>query len=304
MHELLHEIMQPTPLVSDLAPAAIFLYSCLEHYLNNDALRWLRETVEQIEKGASERLLIARFSAIPRHLGKADLDLSATDLQAADQIRPGWVLNHWSVDQAGRALLILAWSAHHIDSYTSTVEKLFSAADVGELVALHHVLPLLPHPDRFLNQALDGIRSNMTAVFNAIALHNPYPAEYFSEDAWNQLVLKALFVGSPLHAIAGLDRRTNAKLSRMLSDYAHERWAAGRSVNPELWRVAAPYLEDDRLHDLAQLLSSNDEQQQKAGALACAASPLPEAQVLLTQLPHLQHQIQRGELSWDYFSLS
>lgn len=296
--------MQTTILVPGLDPAATFLYSCLKHHLNEHAFKWLSETVDQIGEGTAERLFVARFSAVPRYLGKADLDISDTDIQAADSIRRGWTLKYWSVDQAGRALLILCWVAHHIDSYINTVEKLFSAADVGELVALYQMLPLLPHADRFLNQALDGIRSNMTAVFNAIALHNPYPAEYFSEDAWNQLVLKALFVGSLLHAIVDLDGRANSKLSRMLSDYAHERWAAGRSVNPQLWRVAAPYLEAERINDFARLLDSADEQEQKAGALACATSPLPAAQTLLAQMPHLQQQIQRGELSWDCFSLS
>ncbi|MBD1824243.1 EboA domain-containing protein [Cyanobacteria bacterium FACHB-DQ100] len=295
--------MQPPTLVSGLAPAAMFLYACLERRLNDTAFSWLNETVHQIEEGASERLFIARFSAVPRHLGKSDLDLADKDVQAFDRVRPGLLLKHWSLDQAGRALLVLAWADSHPDSYISTVEKLFSAAEMGELVALYQVLPLLPHPDRLLTRALDGIRTNITAVFNALTLNNPYPAEYFSEDAWNQLVLKALFVGSPLHAIVGLDRRANPKLARMLSDYAHERWAAGRPVNPELWRVAAPYLERDRINDLTRLISSADSQEQKAGALACAASPLPEAQALLVQVPHLQQQIQHGELSWEHFAL-
>lgn len=281
----------------------MFLYSCLERQLNGKAFQWLSETIDQIQETA-ERLFVARFSAVPRYLGKADLALSGAETQAAAQIHPGWNLQHWSVDQAGRALLVLAWATHHPDAAVGTVAKLFSAADVGELVALYQVLPLLPQPDRFLSQGLDGIRTNMTAVFNAIALHNSYPADYFSEDSWNQLVLKALFMGSPLYPIVGLDRRANPKLSRMLSDYAHERWAAGRSINPELWRVAAPYLEGDRIGDFEKLFASEDEREQKAGALACAASPLPEAKALLSTVPHLQPQIQSGELSWGVLSLS
>jgi hypothetical protein len=289
-------------LIPRLEPTAAFLYSCLERHLSEDVFKWLSETVYQVGEGVSERFFFARFSAVPRHLGKNDLAISDTDRQVAHSIRSGWILDHWSIDRAGRTILMLCWAARYVDSYASTLEKLFSAADVGELVALYQMLPLLPHPDRLLHQSLDGMRSNMTVVFNAIALYNPYPAEYFSEDAWNQLVLKALFVESPLQAIGGLDRRANPKLSRMLSDYAHERWAAGRSVNPELWRVAAPYLEAERIDDLARLLASSNELEQKAGALACAVSPLPAAQTLLAQKPHLQQQIQRHELCWDGFS--
>ena len=90
-------------------------------------------------------------------------------------------------------------------------------------------------------QAAEGIRTNMTSVFNAVALDNPYPANYLDDLAWNQMVLKALFVGSPLHRIYGLERRNNQKLSQMLVDYASERLAANRTVNSELWELAMPF---------------------------------------------------------------
>ena len=59
---------------------------------------------------------------------------------------------------------------------------------------------------------------------------NRYPAAHFPERSFNQLVLKALFVGLPLARIEGLESRLNADLSRMAKDYAGEREAAGRSV--------------------------------------------------------------------------
>jgi hypothetical protein len=78
-------------------------------------------------------------------------------------------------------------------------------------------------------------------VFNAVALYNPYPAEYLDDLAWNQMILKALFVGTPLYPIYGLKRRNNPQLSKMLLDYARERLAAKRTVNPELWKLAATF---------------------------------------------------------------
>ena len=58
------------------------------------------------------------------------------------------------------------------------------------------------------------------------------------------MVLKALFVGSELGPIAGLDDRANPELARILIDYARERWAAGRPVTPELWRPVMPFADD------------------------------------------------------------
>jgi hypothetical protein len=52
-------------------------------------------------------------------------------------------------------------------------------------------------------------------------------------------VLKCLFTGVPLDAIAGLARRArgDAELARMLGDFAHERTAAGRPVPADLHRA-------------------------------------------------------------------
>lgn len=93
----------------------------------------------------------------------------------------------------------------------------------------------------------------MTDVFNAIALYNFYPAAYFDELAWNQMILKALFVGSPLSKIQGLEQRTNLTLVTMLVNYARERLSANRSVSPELWQVVNRFANTAILADLKKL---------------------------------------------------
>ena len=45
------------------------------------------------------------------------------------------------------------------------------------------------------------------------------------------MVVKALFIGSPLRP-SWARRAPNPDLAKMLIDYAHERWAAGRPVSP------------------------------------------------------------------------
>lgn len=61
------------------------------------------------------------------------------------------------------------------------------------------------------------------------------------------MVLKALFIDTTLHPIVGPDERANSKLATLLCDYAHERWAAGRAVTPELWRCVGPHATTDAL---------------------------------------------------------
>jgi hypothetical protein len=74
-------------------------------------------------------------------------------------------------------------------------------------------------------------------VFRAIACDNPYPAAHFPEASFNQMVLKAVFVGAPVSRIVGLSRRATPELRRMAEDYASERRAAGRAVPEDVTLV-------------------------------------------------------------------
>jgi hypothetical protein len=271
----------------------------IAHIAPSDGVTWLCERQSQIAGGAADYVFYTSFSAVPRHMGKADLDLSDAAREAAGAARSGWRPGGWSVDQAGRAQLVLSLPSADRDDYLATLERVFTHADMGESVALYQTLPLLPYPEAHRARAAEGLRTNITAVFNAIALHNPYPAEQFDEGAWNQMVLKAVFVDSPLHAIQGIDERANAKLARMLVDYAHERWAAGRSVTPELWRPVGPFAEGAMLDDLARVLTDGTATERQAAALALSDSPADRADEVLATQPDLRDAVQSGTLTWN-----
>jgi hypothetical protein len=99
------------------------------------------------------------------------------------------------------------------------------------------------------------VRSAVKPVFEAVAHRSPYPSEFLDEPAWNQMVLKALFIGSELAPLQGLDERANPELAEVLLDYAHERWAAGRPVSPELWRCVGPFAQERALEDLERVVA-------------------------------------------------
>ena len=275
------------------------LSNWLARQISQEGFDWLQEQQQKIASSSFQRVFFSAFSAVPRYTGKQQLQLNEADINTARENYPGWLPQFWTVDDIGRCLLVLSLAQREKEQYLQTFERVFAAADVGELVALYQMLPLLPYPEQYRLRAAEGIRSNMTVVFNAVALRNPYPARYFDELAWNQMVLKALFVGSPLHLIEGLDRRTNPALSQMLIDYARERWAAGRSVSPELWRAMGAYSDRSIIPDWKLILADSERSERSAVALACSQCSLPEARSLLDPYPNLKELIDKGELSWE-----
>lgn len=289
-------------LVVDISTVRKLLRDWLARQVQTGKLSWLDEKVEQLSQDCSERLLFITFSSVPRYTGKADLALTAADLKMAEAARMGWRPQQWSLDQVGRTLLLLSLPAQDAQQYCDLLEKLFSAADVNEQIALYQSLPLLPYPDLFVRRAAEGLRTNISAVFDAIALNNPFPGDYFSKSQWNQMILKAVFVGSPLHLVQQLDERANADLARMLSDYAHERWAAKREVTPELWRLVGPFLNEQFVADLKTALETADKSQQIAAVIACKQSTSPSAQALLSEYAEIRDEVDNSQLDWKTFS--
>lgn len=287
---------------ADVERVKDLLCAWINRQSSNEEVDWLRSQQAEIEEGAPSWKFFTAFSAVPRHVRKEDLDLSESDLADAARLRDGWTPQGWSVDQAARTVFLLSYPSDARERYVGTLDQIFSTADARESIALYQVLPLYPYPDGFRARAAEGLRSNMTSVFNAVAHDNPYPKEYLDEAAWNQMVLKALFVGSTLYNIQGLDERANSELARMLVDYAHERWAANRSVSPELWRPVGPFAEDDVVEDLRTVLASDNRVEQEAAALALADAGSAGADALLAKHPELKRRVESGDLSWDSFS--
>jgi hypothetical protein len=270
----------------------------LERQLPEAGAAWLGEQLGRLEGEIRDRDLYLALGLVPRKLGKADLDLSDGDLEAAHRARPGWDPRGWSVDQAARILLLLHAGGTG-ERFAARFIQLCRTADVAEAIAFYRGLPLYPDPERLETQAAEGTRTNMRAVFEAVAHRSPYPKEQFADNRWNHMVLKALFVGSTLQPIQGLDERANPPLARMLCDYAHERWAAGRPVSPELWRCVGPHADAEALGDLQRVLVTGGGAERQAAALALDACPDPNAKALLGSTPDLSAAIERRELSWE-----
>jgi hypothetical protein len=274
----------------------------LDSRLPGDAKTWLGEAAQRLRNG-SDTDLYRSISLVTRKIGKADLALTKAEMKQAAAAREGWDPSDWSLDQAARIYLLLA-SGTDGATFLRRLDQLCNTADVGELVAFYRGLPLYPDQSRSALRAAEGVRTNMKAVFEAVAHRNPYPAEQLTEPAWNQMVLKTLFIGSTLHPVVGLDRRANPELARMLCDYAHERWAAGRPISPELWRCVGPHARGAMLQDLKRVLEKGTEPERSAAALALTRSPDPGASALLLAYPELSAAVSQNKVSWQTLASS
>jgi hypothetical protein len=283
-----------------MAKAAVqeYLKKALADNSGPEALVWLAEQEEKIAHSTSPNAFFLAFSKASRHFKKETLssDLDTRSLSESGML--SFSPSHWNSLQAARTFLLLQLPQEKT-SWMTTVQQLFETADMYEQQALYAALPVLPYSEELLARAIEGCRTNMSVIFDAIALHNPYPAQFFPEANWNQLVLKAIFMQRPLYLIQQLDQRRNPALAAMAIDFAHERWAAGRGVMPELWRLVVPLLDENVLADLKKVLASTDANERAAGALALSESSHPAAKSLLAAHPPLAAACASGDLTWE-----
>jgi hypothetical protein len=236
--------------------------------VNENALSWFRDTVGRVRNEPWGDVLAMAIGLAPRRLGKADLVLTSDDKAQATALRPGLDPSEWSVDQAARIAFAVASYAGDDAAFARWFDGFCTTAGLNELIALCRGLPVYPAAEMLEPRAREAVRSGMKPVFEAVAHRNPYPVEFFSEDAWNQMVVKAFFIGSHLWPIQELDRRGNPRLARMLVDLAQERWAAGRPASGEVWRCVAQHADAEGVAALVRAFETGADKERLAVALA------------------------------------
>ena len=194
------------------------------------ASTWLDAEIQRQQAGFDERKLIIALGMAGRKIGRADLSLSEDDRLEAAALRAGWQPEFWGTDEAARAAILLATYTGDEGAFAARVDRLSANAEVTELLAYLKAFAIFPAAKHLHDRGREGVRSAVKPVFEAIACHNPYPFDYFDQAAWNQMVVKAVFVGTSIKNITGITERSNPDLRQMLRDLISERQAAGRSV--------------------------------------------------------------------------
>lgn len=283
----------------DYSRITAFLLEVIQKQANADAVEWLKAQATKIASDEKGSKLFLSFSQASRYFPKDKLGLGEGDIHEARSLRRDWKPEHWNLLQAARAYLVLHLPADDPEQWLKQLNRLFETGDMYEQEALYAALCILPHQHMLAKRASEGLRSNITSIFDAVAVNNPFPAEYLNETAWNQLVLKAIFLQRPLYQIIGSDSRNNPDLADTLLDAVRERWSANRSVMPELWRYVSPYIDDSNVHLIKKLFGQGNDLEIRAGMLACINSTHPEVRELVKRHPDIKAKIEKGNITWE-----
>jgi hypothetical protein len=201
---------------------------------------WFNARLAVLTDGYDREVFLAAYAGAGRRLRAFAVDADSDDLSAARALGVG-SLSEWGLDRFARCVMLsVAVEAAAGDERAGIVDEVFRVGDNAEREALLAGLLLLSEPGQFLSTAVEACRSNVETVFSALACENAYPSVYFPDANFNQMVMKAVFIGIPLVRVVGLVDRRNDELARMARNYASERSAAGRFVSDDLELIAAP----------------------------------------------------------------
>lgn len=253
--------------------------SIIKDNIDSDAFIWLEKAglANEADK------LGQAFVLLPRKTGKNILKINTSQSTELEELGLSY-LSTWTIDRLARVWLLSTHSFQNPEKYHPIIENLFLSAEMNEAVALYSALPFLANPESWVKRCAEGIRSNIGSVLEAIMENNPYPAAYLNEAAWNQLVLKAFFTEKNIEKIQGIDNRANQELALTLSDYARERYAAGRTVNPQLWRFTSSFINDKIFEAIKIGLKNVDVKEHDAIAIAVSKSSYEPAKAYIREI--------------------
>lgn len=272
------------------------LSKIIDSNLDSITKNWLGDKITIVTDAKSTKDLYLTYSLIASKI-TIDKDFDISNIE--DDLKEYIQIQNGNIRQIARMYLLIKVLEVDEDFFCSKVANIIEVADTSELQTFLKFLVLLPNAEKYKMVAVDALRTNISTVFNALAYNNPYPGIYFDDQQWNQMFLKTAFMQGDLSAISDIDKRANKDLARIISDYAHERWAAGRDIDPDFWRPVAKFIGAELLGDMERLLKSENTIENRAGALCCYYSENQDARNLLVEHQKKIQQIENATLSWE-----
>ena len=267
----------------------------IKQNLASEVNNWIKDKLDVIISSNSAKDLYLSYSLLS---GKANARKAVIFPKVNNEVSDYLESQRANLLQISRIYLLARVLDEGPEYFVPKVARLIQLADTGELETFLKFMILLPHAEDFKTVAVDSLRTNIATVFDAIALNNPYPPVYFDDQQWNQMYLKAAFMQRNLNEIVDVDKRSNKELARIISDYAHERWAASRDIDPVFWRPVSNYIQGQLLDDMQRLFESDNPQEIAAAALCCFYSDKAPATALLEKYPDAKAKVANKSISW------
>ena len=256
---------------------------------------------EWFDKIQAQSVREKKIGFVMAHRFVAQVPLKSVNIQPHDS--PYEVdLGKWTKDQLARTLILLSCDEGNQEEFQNVIEELFQTADNRESQAIYAAIPFFNYPSTWTYRATEAIRSNVGLIFDAMAFNNPFPAIHFEDAAWNQLVLKTIFNDKPIWNIVGLKERRNEALAATISDFAHERWAADRTLPPEVWYLTAPFPSDRFWQDVYSLLKSESPGNKQAGYLLWKVQSTQAPENFTETFRELLDNLSSQNLNWQSLS--
>tara|TARA_R110002049_G_scaffold309155_1_gene517693 strand:+ start:9039 stop:9893 length:855 start_codon:yes stop_codon:yes gene_type:complete len=273
------------------------LKKAVEYNFSNEVVIWLKERIHHIIEEKSTKDLFLTYSLLASKVnGNDELLLPKKGSNVFTYLE-----NHKAMPlQVSRVYLLVKVLEADTTYFTPKVSNIIQVADTKELETFLKYLILLPNPEDYTSTAVDALRTNIVTVFDAIALNNPYPTQYFNDQQWNQMYLKTAFMERDISMIMDIDDRANKELARIISDYAHERWAASREIEPYFWRPVSKFLDSTLLKDMEKLFKSSNKKENMAAGLCCSNSKFDDAKKLLDEYPIIKQKIAQNLINWKH----
>lgn len=269
--------------------------SFLQNCLSEEEFNWLQVATADVVATQNKQKLYITYSLCATKIK----DRLVIDFNQFTEDKASWLASQEINSLELARIVLLRTILESVPEMVEAVQKLIQVADITELETFLKYLVLLPNPENYKFAAVEALRTNIATVFNAISQNNPYPAAYFSSAEYNQMYLKSAFMQQDLTKIIGVDKMANADLARIISDYAHERWAASRTIDPIFWRPVSNFLDSTLIKDVERLFKSEDTRENRAATLVCYHSKLKAAQQLLKEHTTYQEEVKNGTLTWQ-----
>jgi len=220
------------------------LTEVLTQQLSETQSEWLNEAIKNIQSDSEAQDTQLLRSAM------ANRKLSSDILHDLPGI--------WTIAEAARVLLLQTHldTIENNDGRYNAIWQAYRLGDENEKMAYIKGLSLLDPGGELLDIALHTGRTNNVFLFSAIALHNVYPARYYDDNAFEQLVLKTLFLDLSASHIDALQQRLHPGLSSRCMDLVRERLAADRQPPVSIWLgIDVRHLDDESQAQYLKYLS-------------------------------------------------